>query len=75
MVTDYDCWKEEHCTLEEIMKVMATNNQQAHAVLKNLIPKLSKNLFAFKKENTYAVLTKPEVLSSDQKRMLEVLLR
>jgi 5'-methylthioadenosine phosphorylase len=75
MVTDYDCWKEEHCTLEEIMKVMATNNQQAHAVLKNLIPKLSKNLFSFKKENTFAVLTKPEVLSADQARMLEVLMR
>jgi 5'-methylthioadenosine phosphorylase len=75
MVTDYDCWKEEHCTLEEIMKVMATNNKQAHAVLKNLIPKLSKNLFSFKKENTYAVLSKPEVLSADQKRMLEVLMR
>ena len=75
MVTDYDCWKEEHCTLEEIMKVMATNNKQAHAVLKNLIPKLSKNLFSFKKENTYAVLSKPDVLSADQKRMLEVLMR
>jgi 5'-methylthioadenosine phosphorylase len=75
MVTDYDCWKEEHCTLEEIMKVMATNNQQAHAVLKNLIPKLSKNLFSFKKENTFAVLTKPDVLSAEQKRMLEVLMR
>lgn len=75
MVTDYDCWKEEHCTLEEIMKVMATNNQQAHAVLKKLIPKLHANQFKFKKENTYAVLSKPEVLSADQSRMLEVLMK
>jgi 5'-methylthioadenosine phosphorylase len=75
MVTDYDCWKEEHCTLEEIMKVMATNNQQAHAVLKELIPKIHANQFKFKKENTYAVLSKPEVLSADQSRMLEVLMK
>lgn len=75
MVTDYDCWKEEHCTLEEIMKVMATNNQQAHAVLKKLIPKLSLNPFGFKKENTFAVLSKPEKMTSEQTQMLEVLMR
>ena len=75
MVTDYDCWKEEHCTLEEIMKVMATNNQQAHAVLKKLIPKLNGNLFSFKKENTYSVLSKPEKMTADQERMLSVLMR
>ena len=75
MVTDYDCWKEEHCTLEEIMKVMATNNQQAHSVLKKLIPKLNANQFTFKKENTFAILSKPEVLSVDQSRMLEILMK
>lgn len=75
MVTDYDCWKEEHCTLEEILKVMAGNNDKAHAVLKKLLPKLSSNLFKIKKENTYSVMSKPEKLSSEQTRILEVLLR
>ena len=75
MVTDYDCWKEEHCTLEEIMKVMATNNQYAHSVLKKLLPKLAANPFKFKKENTFAVMSKPEKLSTDQTRILEVLMR
>lgn len=75
MVTDYDCWKEEHCTLEEIMKVMATNNQQAHAVLKNIIPKLSAKPFSFQKENTFAILSKPEKLSNEQSHIVEVLLR
>ena len=75
MVTDYDCWKEEHCTLEEIMKVMATNNRQAHAVLKNLIPKLQANHFSFKKENTFAILSKPERMIAEQTHMLEVLMR
>ncbi|MBC7715151.1 MAG: S-methyl-5'-thioadenosine phosphorylase [Rhizobacter sp.] len=75
MVTDYDCWKEEHCTLEEILKVMAGNNTQAHAVLKKLLPKLAANPFKIKKENTYSVMSKPEKLSAEQTRILEVLLR
>jgi 5'-methylthioadenosine phosphorylase len=75
MVTDYDCWKEEHCTLEEIMKVMATNNMQAHTVLKKLLPRLAAKPFKFKKENTFAVLSKPEKLTSEQSHILEVLLR
>jgi hypothetical protein len=57
------------------MKVMALNNKQAHAVLKKLIPKLNSNLFSFKKENTFAVLSKPEKLTEDQSRTLEVLMR
>lgn len=75
MVTDYDCWKEEHCTLEEILKVMAGNNAQAHSVLKKLLPKLNSNLFKIKKENTYSVMSKPEKLSEEQARILDVLLR
>lgn len=75
MVTDYDCWKEEHCTLEEIMKVMKTNNQNAQKVLMNVLPKLSKNPFSFKKENTHAVLTQPEHLTLEQKHILEVLIK
>ncbi len=75
MVTDYDCWKEEHCTLEEIMKVMATNNLSAHAVLKVLIPKLTKNSFKVKKENAHAIMSKTDKLSQEQNYVLEVLLR
>lgn len=75
MVTDYDCWKEEHCTVEEIMKVAAKNNQQAHGVLKVLLPKLHANQFSFKKENAYALMAKPANLTAEQQRTLEVLLK
>lgn len=74
MVTDYDCWKEEHCTLEAIMEVMRTNNQNVQKVLDIVIPRLSNNLFSFKKENTFAVLSKPETMTKEQTRILEVLL-
>ena len=74
MVTDYDCWKEEHCTLDAIMAVMKTNNQNAHKVLGIVIPHLNNNLFTFKKENTYAILSKPEKMTAEQTHMLEVLI-
>jgi 5'-methylthioadenosine phosphorylase len=75
MVTDYDCWKEEHCTLEAIMEVMKTNNQNVHKVLHLVIPRLANNLIPFQKENTFAVLSKPEKMSQEQARILEVLMR
>jgi 5'-methylthioadenosine phosphorylase len=75
MVTDYDCWKEEHCTLEAIMEVMKTNNQNVHKVLHLVIPRLANNLIPFQKENTFAVLSKPEKMSQEQARVLEVLMR
>jgi len=74
MVTDYDCWKEEHCTLDAIMEVMKSNNMNVQKVLSIAIPALGKNLFSFKKENTFAVLTKPETLTADQARTLSVLI-
>lgn len=75
MVTDYDCWKEEHCTLDAIMAVMKTNNQNVHKVLHLAVPRLANNLFPFKKENTFAVLSKPEKMSQEQAHVLEVLMR
>ena len=44
MVTDYDCWKEEHCTLEEIMKVMGENNKTANMIIPEIIKSLNSYL-------------------------------
>lgn len=75
MVTDYDCWKEEHCTLEEIMKVMQTNNKQVHAVLNKLLPKLKNNPFKFKKENQNAIVSHMDHVNHEYKKAIEVLLK
>ncbi|MBT3585345.1 MAG: S-methyl-5'-thioadenosine phosphorylase [Halobacteriovoraceae bacterium] len=73
MVTDYDCWKEEHCTVDEIMKVMATNGVAANKILNILIPLIHEKPFTFQKENTFAILTPDEKLTSTQKEILAVL--
>ena len=71
MVTDYDCWKEEHCTVEEIMKVMKGNNEMGQKLLKKVIPRLGANRFDFDKENQYAVVTKDFLLNQDHKDILK----
>ena len=73
MVTDYDCWKEEHCTVEEIMKVMEENNQSAQKLIKLLVPELSKNSFSFEKENAFAVVTKPDTIDEKNNEIIKVL--
>jgi len=75
MVTDYDCWKEEHCTLEEILKVMSENYIKAQKVLTKLIPDLYANPISFQSENQYAVVTNPELWSETQKEIVEVLIK
>lgn len=75
MVTDYDCWKEEHCTIEEILKVMKTNNQNAHRLLKDLLPRLDQNKFSFAKENAIGIMTPKERWTEKQEEILEVLLK
>ncbi|MDA8792379.1 S-methyl-5'-thioadenosine phosphorylase [Bacteriovoracaceae bacterium] len=75
MVTDYDCWKEHHCTVDEIMKVAAQNTSKAKEVMKILIPKLVSNKFDFEKENKFGVLTPRELMTGDQKELVDLLLK
>lgn len=73
-VTDYDCWKEEHCSVDEIMKVMKTNNENVQMVLKALLPSLDQNRFDFKQENSIGVMTPKDSLNGRQLTILETLL-
>ena len=74
MVTDYDCWREEdHCTVEEIMKVMKTNNETVQSILKVALKKIDETKFDFKKENTFAIMTPKDTMSDEQRKICEVL--
>jgi 5'-methylthioadenosine phosphorylase len=43
MVTDYDCWHEEHAavTVDQVVKVLFDNADKARALVKSVLPKLS----------------------------------
>jgi 5'-methylthioadenosine phosphorylase len=75
MVTDYDCWKDEHCTVQEIMDVMKSNYISAQKFVIEAIPDLVKNPVRFNPENQYAVITDPSLLNTSHKEILEVLLK
>lgn len=75
MVTDYDCWKEEHCTVQEIMDVMKSNYVSAQKFVKLAIPSLVKNPITFQKENQYAVMTDASLHKEHHKEILDVILK
>ncbi|MCR9203879.1 MAG: S-methyl-5'-thioadenosine phosphorylase [Halobacteriovoraceae bacterium] len=75
MVTDYDCWKDEHCTVDEIMKVMETNNVNVQKLLMVALPMLRDKKFEIDKQNQLGVLTPESLWSEEQKKVLEVLLK
>ena len=75
MVTDYDCWRDEHCSVEEIMKVMSTNYKSAQELLVKLIPSLVQNPVDFEAQNKYAVMTKKEQISGHSSSIIETLMQ
>ncbi len=75
MVTDYDCWKEEHCTVQEIMDVMKSNYVSAQKFVLLAIPDLVKNPVKFTPENQYAVMTDKSLLTPAHQEILEVVLK
>lgn len=75
MVTDFDCWKEEHCSVEEIMKVMKDNYISAQELITKLIPSLSLSPIEFEAENKYAVVTNPSLISSEQQTIIDTLIQ
>lgn len=75
MVTDYDCWKEEYCTVDEIMRVMNQNNKSAHILLKNLLPALQNLKLEIPQDYKYAVVTAKEKLTKEQNEMISLLQR
>lgn len=75
MVTDYDCWKDEHCEVSEIMAIMKDNYVSAQKLVVQLIPSLVNEPVNFTPENKWAVITDPTKLSARHKEIMEVVLR
>ncbi len=75
MVTDYDCWKDEHCEVSEIMSIMKDNYVSAQKLIANLIPSLVKEPIKFNPENKFAVITDQNKLTARHKDILEVVLK
>lgn len=74
MITDYDCWKEEHCSVDEIMEVMKYNNQRAQELIPKIISNYKNNPIKPIKENEVGLMTPKENLTNEQLKIIEVLM-
>ena len=75
MVTDYDCWKDEHCEVSEIMAIMKDNYVSAQKLIVRLIPSLVKEPVTFTPENKWAVITDTAKLTARHQEIIEVVLK
>ncbi len=73
-VTDYDCWKEEHCEVESILKVMQENTKKIKNLLPRMINYFYNNIFDFNTDNKFAIMTPLKNLNNKQKEITEILL-
>jgi 5'-methylthioadenosine phosphorylase len=71
MVTDYDCWHPDHenVTVDQIIKVLLANADNAKSLIKNSLPSLARDPHAAectcKKALTNAIITSPDSRSRD----------
>jgi len=76
MVTDYDCWREGHdaVTIEEIVRVLHLNAENAGKVVREAVKLLPKGKSPYCEALKYALLTDKKVIPAETKKKLELLL-
>lgn len=78
MVTDYDCWHEDHdaVTVDQVVKVLLGNADKARALVKDVLPRLAapREACAHGCDTalTYALITAPEARDPEALKRLEV---
>lgn len=77
-VTDYDCWDDSipHVTVDEVIKVMKTNNSKAFALLKQILktPDISKGSAAYDGGLKTGLFMPKEMIPVSKKAWVEVLM-
>jgi len=74
MVTDYDCWRDEHCCVEEILKILKINNKAVQHILRGIIPYLERQPVQYTPENKNTVITSEGKLTEKHRAILSVLM-
>ncbi len=77
MVTDYDCWHEEHdaVTVEQVIRVLLSNADKARSLVKDVLPRLNQPRpvcpHGCDTALTHALITAPEARDPDVLRRLD----
>ncbi len=73
--TDYDCWHEEDVTVEQIMKVIASNVDNAKKTLKQIVPTLKgERTCSCKDALAGTIMTNPAVIPQKTKEDLDLII-
>ena len=79
MVTDYDCWHPHHddVTVEQIIKVLLANADNAKTLVKHVVPKIGADAKACdcgcRTALQYALITAPEARDAEMKKKLQAI--
>ena len=77
LVTDYDCWKDEHVTVEMVVENLQSNIHNAQAILKKALPmvaSLSEDGCRCAKAMENAIITSPNAIPEERAKKLSLLL-
>jgi 5'-methylthioadenosine phosphorylase len=81
MVTDYDCWHEDHddVTVDAVIKIVHENAEKARSLIKAVVPKLSGRAESCEDgchtALDFAIITSPEARDPDAVAMLDAIAR
>jgi 5'-methylthioadenosine phosphorylase len=79
LVTDYDCWHNDHgnVTVDMVDKALKQNNRNAQLILKEVVRLLKTNKFKSPSHDAlkFALMTKPESFSLENKKRLKEIVK
>ncbi len=75
LATDYDCWREEDVTIEQVLKTMSSNIEKSKAAIKAVAPKIKKERDCPCKDALkYGIITHPDSISARAKEDLDIII-
>ena len=75
MVTDYDCWHEEHdaVTVEQVIHCLGRNSQNAQSVAVEMVKNIPEGPGPYNRALQHAILTDPTTISKASRQKYELL--
>ncbi len=75
LATDYDCWHEEDVTIDQILKIMASNVSNSKAVIKAAVPKIAmERTCACESALEHGIITNQAVIPDETKKKLDIII-
>lgn len=75
LATDYDCWHEEDVTIDQILKIMASNVSNSKAVIKSAVPRIAmERTCSCEDALEHGIITNPALIPDETKKKLDIII-